>query len=146
MVVRRRRKAIKYRGSRTHGYGLVHRGSGNRGGVGNAGTGKKAQCKKPQVWKTRYLGKDGFVKHGQREFINAVTIKHVEQSLEKWCAANIASKQQDSFVIDLGKIGFTKLLSTGRVTKKLNITVKHASPEAVGKIKSAGGSVVTQAK
>ena len=141
MVVRRHKKVTKQRGSRTHGWGLVHRGSGQRGGAGNAGRGKKAHCKKPQVWKERYLGKDGFVFHGQKKKVSPVSIKDVEEKLSSW-----GEKQQDVFVVNLSKQGYTKLLSTGRVTKKLQVIVEKASPEAVKKIEAAGGKVVSKAQ
>ncbi|MBI4016230.1 MAG: uL15 family ribosomal protein [Candidatus Aenigmarchaeota archaeon] len=141
MVVHKRRKITRQRGSRTHGWGLVHRGSGNRGGVGNAGTGKKAHGKKPSVWKEAHLGKHGFVRHGQRAKVCIISIKQIEQSIEKWSNAQLAVKQQDVYTLDLAKLGYSKLLSTGKATKKINVTVASAAHEAVEKIKAAGGSV-----
>src|SRR3989338_8460072 len=48
MVVIRRKKVVKYRGSRSHGggSGKKRRGAGSRGGKGMAGTGKRAGHKK----------------------------------------------------------------------------------------------------
>ena len=146
MVVRKQKKVRKQRGSRTHGWGLVHRGSGQRGGFGNAGRGKKSHCKKPQVWKERYLGKDGFIKHGQKEIINIISIKQIEQQLPLWTANKIAVEEKDVINIDLTKLGYTKLLSTGHVTKKMNITVKNSTSAAVEKIKAAGGKVTNSAQ
>jgi len=146
MVVRKHKKVTKQRGSRTHGWGLVHRGSGQRGGEGNAGRGKKAHCKKPQVWKERYLGKLGFIFHGQHKKVIPISIKQIEEKLLTWSAQQFVQKQQDLFIIDLTKIGYTKLLSTGRITKKLQITVEQSSPEAIKKIESAGGKVVISAQ
>ena len=38
-----------------------HRGAGNKGGRGNAGTGKRSDCKKPSVWGIEHFyGKHGF--------------------------------------------------------------------------------------
>ena len=45
------------------------------------------------------------------------------------------------FVIELRKVGYNKLLSSGKVTKKLKITVPIASPKAVEKVQQAGGTV-----
>jgi len=143
MVVRRRKKVARQRGSRTHGWGLVHRGSGNRGGVGNAGKGKKSHCKKPQVWGTDYLGKHGFIKHDAVP-VKAISIMHVEQSIGKWVTAQLATKQQDVYTVDLSKVGYTKLLSNGKITKKINVKVASASSGAVEKIKAAGGSVTKE--
>ena len=57
----KRKKSRKLRGHKTHGYGSKkkHRGAGNRGGRGMAGTGKRAGQKKPSMPED-YLGKKGF--------------------------------------------------------------------------------------
>ena len=104
MVVRRQKKVKKQRGSRTHGWGLVHRGSGQKGGVGNAGRGKKAHCKKPQVWKERYLGKHGFVRHGEKIRVHAISIKQVEQCLNSWSTSECVKQEHGSFTVDLSKL------------------------------------------
>ena len=46
--VKRRRKSRRFRGSHTHGRGFKKkaRGSGHRGGVGMAGTGKRGDQRK----------------------------------------------------------------------------------------------------
>ena len=61
----KRKKVNKYRGSQTHGGGAKkkRRGAGNRGGRGMAGSGKRADQKKPSILKeygNRYFGKRGF--------------------------------------------------------------------------------------
>ncbi len=145
MVVRKHKKVTKQRGSRTHGWGLVHRGSGQRGGAGNAGRGKKAHCKKPQVWKERYLGKLGFIFHGKQKKVVPITLKNVEEKLNGWNAQQLVQKQQDTFVVDLSKLGYTKLLSTGKVTKKLQLIIEQSSPKAIKKVEAQGGKVVLPA-
>ncbi len=49
-------------------------------------------------------------------------------------------------VVDLGKLGFQKLLGDGRATKKYRITAKFASGIAIDKIKQAGGEVIVTIK
>jgi len=49
------------------------------------------------------------------------------------------------YVVDLGKVGYTKLLSGGTPTKKMQIIVNQASAKAIEKIKSSGGAVTVQA-
>ena len=64
MVVNKRKKNSRQRGSTTHGFGSKkkHRGHGSRGGSGLAGTGKRADAKKPSFWHdTEYFGGHGFV-------------------------------------------------------------------------------------
>ena len=64
MTVNKRKKFSRYRASMTHGKGSKkkRRGSGNTGGVGKAGSGKRSDNKKPSHWKEkRYFGKYGFI-------------------------------------------------------------------------------------
>ena len=77
MTTHRRKKVKKYRGSKTHGGGSMkkRRGAGNRGGRGNAGSGKRGDAKKGRyVGKIKhYFGKRGF-KIKDQEKVNAVSI------------------------------------------------------------------------
>ena len=69
MPVHKRKKVTKQRGSKTHGWGSMkkHRGAGNRGGRGKAGTGKRADTKKPTIINLfgakGYFGKKGFLQN-----------------------------------------------------------------------------------
>jgi len=55
-------------------------------------------------------------------------------------------KEKGKFFIDLGKLGYTKLLGSGQVTKALIVKVPVCSESAVTKIKEAGGNVLAEAK
>lgn len=147
MVVRRKKKCVKLRGKTTHGYGSMkkNRGAGNRGGRGMAGSGKKADQKKPNIWKNKkYFGKHGFKKKGIKEEIKQVNILFLEENIEVLEAAGKITKENDVYIVDLEKIGYNKLLSIGKVTKKFRITVPYASNGAIEKIKNAGGEVITK--
>jgi len=77
MTTHKNKKVTKYRGSKTHGGGAMkkRRGAGNRGGRGNAGSGKRADSKKPSIWADKYyFGKHGFKKKGIKEKICAVNV------------------------------------------------------------------------
>ena len=145
MTSRTRRKNSRQRGSHTHGWGSKkkHRGAGNRGGRGMAGTGKRGDCKKPRVWsKKKYFGKFGFKKKNIKAKINAITIKSVEQMLPLWVGKKLAEEKAGAFEVSLEKLGYNKLLSNGKATKKMKITVSYASASAAEKVKAAGGEVV----
>ncbi len=139
------RKNRKMRGSKTHGWGSMkkHRGAGSRGGRGMAGTGKRGDAKKPSIWKDKkYFGKHGFKRPKKTTIkIKAINLKTIEQNLESLLSKKLIEKKNDSYVIDLKKLGFNKLLSTGKVTKKFNIKCEYASTKAVDKIKKAGGNI-----
>jgi large subunit ribosomal protein L15 len=148
MVVRRKKKNVKQRGGTTHGWGSMkkHRGAGNRGGRGLAGSGKKADHLKPSLWKNKkYFGKHGFKKKGIKKKINAINILCIEQNLESLEKSGKIAKENDVYVVDLDKIGYNKLLGSGKPTKKFKITVSYASKGAVEKIKTAGGEITVKA-
>ena len=126
----------------THGGGSKkkRRGAGNRGGKGMAGSGKRSDSKKPSLWKNKYFGKYGFVSKNTKN-IDAININYLEENLLK-LPQDAVGKENDFFSVDLKKLGFNKLLSTGKVTNKYKIKVSYASKKAIEKIKNNGGEVV----
>jgi large subunit ribosomal protein L15 len=148
------KKNVRQRGGKTHGWGSMkkHRGAGNRGGRGNAGSGKRADHKKPSYWDNRKpmrpgqkRGQDYFGKHGFHSVTRMPTItinlRNLDQQVDSLLADKKIRKDGDSYTIDLQSLGIHKLLGTGKVTKKMHITVQHASPSAIEKIEAAGGRV-----
>ena len=143
MTVNKRKKFSRYRGSMTHGCGSKkkRRGSGHRGGKGMAGTGKRSDSKKPSIWNnTKYFGKFGF-KIKNTNVIKSINIDYIEENISK-ISNDIIKKENGFFSVDLGKLGFNKLLSGGKVTNKYKIKVHYASKKAVEKIKGSGGEVI----
>lgn len=149
MVVRIRKKNSRQHGTRTHGWGYKkHRGAGNRGGRGMAGTGKRADSKKPSIWKQPYFGQHGFFNPNPKKNknITAISLKNVEDRLNGWKDMGFVKEENGKAVVDLGKLGYNKLLSSSMVTKKLKISVLHASKCAVERVEKAGGEVLTSKK
>jgi len=143
MTVNTRRKNSRQRGSWTHGWGAKkkHRGAGSRGGKGNAGSGKRADTKKPSIWKNKkYFGKFGFKKKNQIN-ITSLNIRFLEEKIDNLIKNNLAKKEGEFYVIDLKDLGCQKLLAYGKATKKFKITTKFSSANAVKKIQSVGGDV-----
>lgn len=128
------RKTRKTRGSRTQGYGRIgqHRKTGSKG-YRKAGR-HKHTWSYVTTHEPNYFGKHGFTSR---------------QSLtRKTKTINIA--QLEAFVtegetqtIDLTKLGYTKLLGTGKVTKPLDIKIQASTKTATQKIEQAGGKVLT---
>lgn len=144
MTVNKRKKNTRQRGHKTHGWGAKkkHRGQGNRGGRGMAGTGKRADSKKPSIWKTDYFGKHGFISKTPKTRINAVNLGFIEQHIGRFLSNDAVKKENDFYLIDLEKIGFNKLLGDGRISRKFRIKTPYASKAAVEKVKEAGGEVI----
>ncbi|MHA1338676.1 MAG: uL15 family ribosomal protein [Promethearchaeota archaeon] len=156
-----RKRIRKLRGSRSHGYGNCQgrRKAGRKGGHGLT-TGWKKH-KKSYYLKQKSLGfpTDKFGKnvvspwiHGKHGFqrplkirriyaVNPINIGNVDALIDKWVEKGLAKKSGNEYTVDLGKIGYNKLLARGKITKKINITVERASIYAVEEVQNAGGSV-----
>ncbi len=143
MTYNKRKKNIRLRGSKTHGYGSKkkNRGKGNKGGSGKAGTGKRADQNKPRIWKdTKYFGKHGF-KPPRKEKISAINFHFLEEKFNSLLKKGILKEQNGKYKIDLSDIKINKLLSKGEPTRPYDIKVKYATARAIEKIKKAGGNV-----
>ncbi|MBU0471432.1 MAG: uL15 family ribosomal protein [Nanoarchaeota archaeon] len=125
----KRKKNNRQRGSHTHGWGAKkkHRGAGNRGGRGNAGSGKRGDAKKPSFWKDMsYYKSKGFV--SLRKPLVKINISDL--------------KKFEDIKIDLKERGFDKLLANGTPDKKYELIISHASKSAISKIEKAGGKIL----
>ena len=141
----KRSKRSRQRGSWTHGWGAKkkHRGKGNKGGAGMAGTGKRADSKKPSIWKDpNYFGKHGFASRFKKE--KAVNVQYLNEAADSLVEQKLIEKKGDMYRIELSKLGFGKLLSKGPAVKKFEIFAARASPGAIEAVKAAGGSVAVQ--
>lgn len=142
MVVKKRKKSRRLIGNRTYGGGVKkHRGAGNKGGRGLSGTGKRADQKKPVIWKKKYFGKHGFKKKGVKEIIKAINIGYIDGNIDKFVLGKKIKKEGNFYVVNLLDMGFNKLLGSGGIKNKFKITTKYASKNAVEKVKKMGGVV-----
>jgi large subunit ribosomal protein L15 len=143
MTENKRKKNSRQRGSWTHGWGAKkkHRGAGHRGGRGKAGSGKRGDAKKTLYWQDKnYFGERGFNSIQAIED-KTINVSHLSTIADTLIKNGKAKKDKDIVTIDLGALGYTKLLGAGNVTRKLNITVDKASKSAEEKIKSVGGTL-----
>ena len=129
----RARKARRYRGMRTHGYGQVgqHRHSGQRGGHGNAGLHK-------HKWSWLILndpdhfGRDPFRPPGYPKPSTWLNVGGLD-------ALALGKKS-----LDLSSMGIQKLLGSGSVAGAYEVRVGSFTKKAQAKIEAAGGKVVVQ--
>lgn len=140
MTARTRKKNSRLRGSHTHGWGSKkkHRGAGHRGGRGNAGSGKRADQKKPSYWNKEKPKGFFSITGTQHVTINVGHLNSIAEALER---SGHAAHHGGTFTINLREMGYTKLLGAGKVTKKLAVSVAICTPDAKEKIEAAGGSV-----
>jgi len=150
MTVNRRRKVVKYRGSKTHGGGSMkkRRGAGHRGGRGMAGSGKRADQKKPSIlqkYGSTYFGRHGF-KRPTTVRAKTINLGMLNDTLPRLVAEKKAAETKGIYIIDLKDIGYDKLLGSGKVTNKIKVKAKSFSKNAVKKLTASGGEALTEKK
>ena len=149
MVTRthKRKKSSRYKGRCTAGWGFrkQHRSSGNQGGDGMSGTGKRADHKKTLVTKlygNDYFGKQGITsKSTQKDKSDRINLGSIETNLENYIKRGIAKKTANGFEINLKSY---KILGDGEVKSKMIIKAKAASQSAIEKVKKLGGEIILE--
>ncbi len=128
-----RKKIEKNRGRRFCNRGSIkkYRGKGNRGGKGFSGTKKHNKS-----WVTakcpEHIGKaKGFVPKNSKEII-VINLGEIEK---------LAGGKKE---IDLGKMGYDKVLGKGNISKAITVKAYTFSRKAQEKIEKAGGKVVAE--
>lgn len=150
MTVNKRSKLSRARGTHTHGWGAKkkHRGAGNRGGKGMAGSGKRADQKKPSILKefgNDYFGRHGFTRPQKLLIkIKSINLDNLQNKLDYFVEHKLATKEKDVYVVDLEKLGYQKLLGGGELKVKLKISAPYFSAQAVKKIEEKGGNIVKE--
>ncbi len=129
----KRKKVVSQRGHRTHGWGSPkkHRGKGSRGGKGKAGKFGHMMTRILK-YETDRIGKVGFRPKTSVK-MRAVNLREVTK---------LAGKEKK---IDLGALGYDKLLGTGEIKRPLEIKVDYFSKGAKEKVEKAGGKIVSDA-
>lgn len=150
MTVNKRKKNVRQRGTHTHGWGSKkkHRGAGNRGGRGMAGTGKRADHKKSKIinlYGNTYFGKKGFTSKSGKK-IKAINLKILEQKLDNYISKGLIKKENDTYILNTKDLGYNKVLANGKLTKKFKITSDSFSKKAITRIQEAGGEIIKKEK
>ncbi len=140
MVVRRRKKVRKQRGSRTYGWGSQkkHRGKGSKGGKGKAGM-HKHKWTYTVKYEPEHFGKRGF-KRPIKNVVKAINLGEIEKLVSK--NPDVVKKENGSQIIDLTKLGYEKVLGKGKISKPYVIIAKKFSEKAKQKIEVVGGKVI----
>jgi large subunit ribosomal protein L15 len=135
----RLRKSRKQRGSRFCGWGQIgqHRASGSRGGVGGAGKHKHFFIRTLKE-EPDHFGHEQFHAMRKSDVSRWLNLRDLNALLKY-----SKSGEDGKSVLDLGELGYEKLLGSGRVEAVFTIKVKQASKSAKDKITEAGGEVLT---
>jgi large subunit ribosomal protein L15 len=136
MRVHKRKKSSRIRGAKTCGWGFrqKHKGHGNKGGVGMAGSGKRADHKKQFARnldkKGKYFGRQGLTSRGTKK--------------KKYDKINL-SDIKNNFKGDKIDLSSYKILGKGDGFKA-EILAKSATASAIEKMEKAGGKIVVVGK
>ena len=141
------RKTRKNRGSRTQGYGQVgqHRRSGTKGR-------KKSSFDKGGwtyvvKYEPDYFGDKGFTSpRSLRQKVNVINVGELEELINRLASEEKLEKQEDKILLDLQRLGYSKLLARGTIKTPLIIKSSSCSEDAVRKIEDAGGQILKQAE
>jgi large subunit ribosomal protein L15 len=136
------RKIRKTRGSRTQGYGRIgqHRKTGSRPYR------KAGRHKQGWSWVTTYepdyFGKHGFTSpQSKTRNTNVINVAELEA-----LSSQLPVEGEQQPLIDLTRMGYAKLLGTGKITKPLTVKVEAASKTALAKVTQAGGKILAVAE
>ena len=133
----------KFRGYRTHGRGKKSgRGAGIIGGHGQAGLGKTGKIGMLK-YDRAHFGRHGFKRpQCMVEANRTLNVGELGEQVERFVSMGFASKEGDVYNVNLTEAGIDKLLGSGNIDIKVNVTVADASEKARSKIEAVGGSVV----
>jgi large subunit ribosomal protein L15 len=125
------RKIRKTRGSRTQGYGRIgqHRDSGSKG--------HRKVGRHKHLWSLVVTSEPNYF--GNHGFTSPQSINRKTSTINLQKLVEMAQTE----TVDLTRMGYTKLLGTGRISKALTVTVPTCSKLAQEKIVQAGGKVIT---
>lgn len=142
---RKLRKSRKLRGSRTVGYGRQgqHRKHSQRGEK------KAGRHKGGWSYVLRYMpdywGKKGFRSvQSLHHKVNTINVGNLGMLAEKLEAQNQLERKDGKIMLDLVKLGYTKLLGMGNVTEPVLVKISAHSASAAKKIEEAGGQILTE--
>jgi len=130
MKIKKRKKSTRFRGTHTHGRGFKKkaRGSGNRGGVGMAGTGKRADQKKTLILNLpeKYFGKSKTRRAKPKIILKTINLRDIPDGKKE---INLKG---------------CKILAEGELKQKITIKASAASKSAIDKIKKAGSDIILE--
>ena len=169
MLKNKKSKSVKQRGSNSHGWGhkKKHRGSGNRGGFGLAGTGARGDSQKSgmlsqssgflkkyaatrgvkvadvkKMLSTKaYFGKRGFNSITKKP-TNTLSLSYIEHNYDVLVETGIISEENKEFIFNASNCGYDKILGKGNFTKKVTIVCDDISVSAKTRVEEVGGKVI----
>jgi len=114
-----------------------------RGGFGDSG---RYRHKKSRLIRNKefvhmhYLGKKGFISVNQKQKPGRVlNLDQLSAMLDRLVSEKKAQVEGEKVAVDLGQLGFRKLLGAGSISRAVRVKVDRCSEGALRKLKEAGG-------
>ncbi|MFA4953436.1 MAG: uL15 family ribosomal protein [Candidatus Pacearchaeota archaeon] len=150
MKTHKRKKVSRMHGRHagTHGWGArkKHKKSGHRGGIGMAGSGKRADQKKTLVLKLyghNYFGKQGVTSRGtKRDKRKRININQIDSNIENYIKKGLAKKTSNGIEINLEGYKILSGDKNYKIKNKLIIKADESSKSALENVKKAGGEII----
>ena len=90
-----------------------------------------------------YFMKKGFYSSCRKK-VNLLNVGELEELAMKLSAEGRLDEKSGIAFLDLGKLGYNKLLGMGNITKPFSIKVASYSKSAARKVKEAGGKLIIE--
>jgi len=98
-------------------------------------------------YEPEYFGKKGFTSpRSLKQKTNVINVGELDEIVDKLTTEKQLETKEGKAFLDLEKLGYHKLLATGKVTKPMLIKVAAHSENAAKKIEEAGGHILSQAE
>ena len=117
------------------------------GGHGRAG---RYRHKRSRLIRTKefsemhYAGKKGFISIAQKKRSErSINLLQLSSILDKLTHENKLQTENNVPIVDLGELGYSKLLGAGAISQAVRVKVASCSESALRKLKEAGGEAVT---
>jgi len=142
-LTKKRKKVSRHRGTHTHGRGgkKKARGKGHRGGIGMAGSGKRADHKKSLIlneFGNKYFKKDLSV---AKKKVKMVNLGRIVDSLNSFIKKGLVKESKGTYEVNLKDYKIVGKLSEN---VKLNILANDASKGAIESVEKAGGKLTME--
>ncbi len=93
-----------------------------------------------------YAGKKGFTSiSNKRPPKRTLNLWQLSEIADKLASEKKTQPSAEKIVVDLGQLGFKKLLGSGSISRAVQVKVDECSQGALKKIKDAGGEALVKA-
>ena len=93
-----------------------------------------------------YAGKKGFTSIAQKKGMSrALNVGQLAAMIDRLISEKKAEVAGEKVSVDLGQLGFRKLLGSGTISRAVSVKVDQCSESALEKLKKAGGDAILRA-